>query len=167
MCVRAQLLSHVQFFATPWTTARQAALSMGILPFPPPGDIPDPGIHRTPPSALAGGFFTTEPPGKQCLLHSKYVLLQTSIVTAVLVAQQCPTLCNPMDYNSPGSSVHGILQARILEWVVISSFSRGSSQPRVMNPFFLCLLHWQAGSLPLASPGKLKTLRHTGWPLWG
>ena len=39
------------------------------------------------------------------------------------------TLCNPMDCNLPGSSVHGILQVRILEWVVISS-SRGSSSPR-------------------------------------
>ena len=47
----------------------------------------------------------------------------------VLVAQSCPTLCNPMDYSPPGSSVHGILQARILEWVVIP-FSRGSFQPR-------------------------------------
>ena len=47
----------------------------------------------------------------------------------VLVAQWCPTLCDPMDCSPPGSSVHGILQARILEWVVIS-FSRGSSQPR-------------------------------------
>ena len=47
-----------------------------------------------------------------------------------LVAQSCSTLCNPMDYKPPGSSVHGILQARILEWVAIS-FSRGSSQPRM------------------------------------
>ena len=47
----------------------------------------------------------------------------------VSVTQSCLTLCNPMDYNSPGSSVHGILQAKILEWVAIS-FSRGSSQPR-------------------------------------
>ena len=38
----------------------------------------------------------------------------------VLVAQSCPTLCNPMDYSPPGSSVHGILQAKILEWVAIS-----------------------------------------------
>ena len=45
------------------------------------------------------------------------------------VAQSCPTLCNPVDCSPPGSSVHGILQARILEWVAIS-FSRGSSQPR-------------------------------------
>ena len=45
---------------------------------------------------------------------------------SVLIAQYCLTLCNLMDYNLPGSSVHGILQARILEWVAIP-FSRGPS----------------------------------------
>ena len=45
------------------------------------------------------------------------------------VAQSCPTLCDPMDYSLPGSSVHGIFQARVLEWVAIS-FSRRASQPR-------------------------------------
>ena len=44
-------------------------------------------------------------------------------------AQSCPTLCDPMDCSPPGSSVHGILQARILEQVAMPS-SRGSSQPR-------------------------------------
>ena len=43
--------------------------------------------------------------------------------------QSCPTLCNPMDCSPPGSSVHRILQARILEWVALP-FSRGSSLPR-------------------------------------
>ena len=47
----------------------------------------------------------------------------------VLVAQSCPTLCNHMDCSPPGFSVHGTLQARILEWVAIP-FSRGSSWPR-------------------------------------
>ena len=47
----------------------------------------------------------------------------------VLVAQSCPILCDPMDYNPPGSSVHEILQARIPEWVAVL-FSRGSSRPR-------------------------------------
>ena len=47
----------------------------------------------------------------------------------VLVTQSCPILCNPMDCSPPGSTVHGILQARILERVAII-FSRGSSQPR-------------------------------------
>ena len=52
-----------------------------------------------------------------------------TIVYSVLVVQLCPTLCDPMDCGLPGSSVHGILQARILEWVAIP-FSGGSSQPR-------------------------------------
>ena len=47
----------------------------------------------------------------------------------VLVAQSCPTLCDPLDCSPPGSSVHGILQARTLEWAAIS-FSRVSSQHR-------------------------------------
>ena len=47
----------------------------------------------------------------------------------VLVAQSCLTLCGPMDCSLPGSSIHGSLQARILEWVDMPS-SRGSSQPR-------------------------------------
>ena len=45
------------------------------------------------------------------------------------VAQSCPTLCNSMGYSLSGSSIHGIFQARVLEWVAIS-FSRGSSRPR-------------------------------------
>ena len=45
------------------------------------------------------------------------------------VTQSCPTLCDPMDCGLPGSSVCGIFQARILEWVAIS-FSRGYSQPK-------------------------------------
>ena len=64
-----------------------------------------------------------------------YLLGQQSIapspqhVTIKTVAQSCPTLCDPMDCSSPGSSVHEIFPAKILEWVAIS-FSRGSSQPR-------------------------------------
>ena len=50
----------------------------------------------------------------------------------VLVTQLSPTLCNPMDCSPPGSSVHGILQVRILEWVAIP-FPRGSSHPRYQN----------------------------------
>ena len=51
-----------------------------------------------------------------------------------------------MDCSPPGASVHGILQARILEWVAMPS-SRGSSQPRDRTQ---CLPHWQMSSLPLA-----------------
>ena len=58
-----------------------------------------------------------------------------------------------MHYSPPGSSVRGILQARILEWVAMPS-SKGSSWLRDQTPHLLCLLHWQVGSLPLAQPGE-------------
>ena len=67
--------------------------------------------------------------------------------------QLCPTLCDPMDYSPPVSSVHAILRARILGWVAMPS-TRGSFWPRDRIPSLLDLLHWQAGSLPLAPPGK-------------
>ena len=65
------------------------------------------------------------------------------------VAQSCPTLCDPVDCSLPGSSVHGIFQARILEWVAIS-FSRGSSQPRD-EPWSSALC---ADALPSEPPGS-------------
>ena len=61
-----------------------------------------------------------------------FYLLIFSENESVLVTQLCPALCEPMDRSPPGSSVHGILQARVLEWVAIS-FSRGSSPPRDWN----------------------------------
>ena len=61
-----------------------------------------------------------------------------------LVTQPCPTLWDPLDCSPPSSSVHGIFQARILEWIAISS-SKGSSQPRdqtcvscITGGFFTC-----------------------------
>ena len=56
-------------------------------------------------------------------------LKNTKVKVKVLVAQSCPTLCDLMDCSLPGSSVYGILQARIPQWVAMP-FSRGSSQPR-------------------------------------
>ena len=88
--------------------------------------------------------------------------------------QSCLTLWDPTDCSSPGFSVHRILQARILEWVAMAS-SRGSSWPREWT-WASCLLHWKAGSLPLAPPGKIsevkwKSLSHvrlfvTPWTAW-
>ena len=62
--------------------------------------------------------------------------LETTLMVVkvqVIVSQLCLTLCHPMDCSLPGSSVHGILQARILEWDAIS-FSRASSWPRDQTP---------------------------------
>ena len=67
--------------------------------------------------------------------HSAFFIVQlshpymTTGKTISEVAQSCPTLCDPMDSSLPGSSIHRIFQARVLEWVAIS-FSRGSSWPR-------------------------------------
>ena len=58
------------------------------------------------------------------------IYLTSNEKVKALVTQSCLTLCDPMDCSSPGSSVHGILQARILEWVAIP-FSRESSWPRI------------------------------------
>ena len=114
-----QLFSRVRRFVTLCTVACQAPLSMGFsrqecwneFPCPPLGHFPDPGIE--PPScaspALADRFFNTGLTGKPKV--------------KVKSIQLCLTLCDPLDYT-----VHGILQARILEWVAIL-FSRGSFQP--------------------------------------
>ena len=64
--------------------------------------------------------------------------------------QSCLTLCDPID--PPGSCVHEILQARILEWVAVPS-SRGLLTQE-LNLHLLSLLHWQTGSLSLVPPGK-------------
>ena len=60
--------------------------------------------------------------------HMKRCCTSYTIESESEVAQSCPTLCDPMDCSSPGSSIHGISQARILEGVA-NSFSRGFSQP--------------------------------------
>ena len=66
--------------------------------------------------------------------------LRQILVWLCLVAQLCPTLCDPMDYSPLGSSVHEILQARILKWLAMPS-SRGSSQPRDWTQVS-CLVGW-------------------------
>ena len=71
---------------------------------------------------------------------------------ACLCAQSCPTLCNLMDYSPPGSSVHRVFQAGILEWVAISS-SRVFFPNQGSNLCLLSLLHWQVDSL-LLPPGN-------------
>ena len=103
-------------FAAPWITQTmefsRPEYWSGLL-FPSPGDLPNPGIEPRSP-ALQEDSLPAEPPGKPQL----YQLYECE------VAQSCPTFWDPMDYTD-----HGILQARILEWVALL-ISRGSSQPR-------------------------------------
>ena len=93
--------------------------------------------------------------------HNHWFLIFSMCFTKSL--QLCVTLCNPMDCSPPGSSVHGILQARILEWVAMP-FSRGSSWPRdrtqvsgIAGKFFTIWASWEAPSTmgnPSGNPGK-------------
>ena len=100
----------------------QASLSLGFLrqeywsgvSFPSPGDLPNPGVKPSSLMSLAGEFFTTEPQGRAWWKFSMLCLsnLHTQIYSiggggGGLVAQSCLTLCDPMDWSPPGSSVHG------------------------------------------------------------
>ena len=105
------LVANLCLTETPWTGAHQAPLSMGFprqeywngLPFLSPGALPDPEIE----------------PGSLVLQADLYHLSDQRRPTDSEwseVAQSCPTLRDPMDCSLPGSSVHGISQARVLEW---------------------------------------------------
>ena len=97
------------------------------LPFPFPGDFPKPGIKPRSP-VLQADFLLPVPPRKalkKTLHKDNSYTFSSSEVKSLSHAR----LCNPMDCSPSGSSVHGILQARILEWIAVS-FSRGFSQPK-------------------------------------
>ena len=89
VCMHECVLSHVLLFETPWTIACQALLSIGFfrqeywsgLPFPPSGDLPNPGIQHASLAtlALASRLSTTEPPGKH--FHSVYIYQNTRMYT--------------------------------------------------------------------------------------
>ena len=116
-------------------------------------DLPDPGIKPVSP-ALAGRFFTAEPSKKLCKQEPSWNNRRRLWVSKVkvLVTKSCLTLCNAMDCSPPGSSVRGILQARILEWAVIP-YSRGSSLTQGFNRG---LSHMQRDFLPFELSGKLQ-----------
>ena len=88
MIVKVKLVSRVRLFATPWTVAYQAPLSMGFsrqecwsgLPFPSPGDLPDPGIKPGSP-ALQANALPSEPPGKP-------TLSDTTVLKEISLARQ-------------------------------------------------------------------------------
>ena len=89
------------------------------------------------------------------IFHSLY-----SIYVLCLVAQSCQTLCDPMDRSLPDSSVHGSLQARILEWVAMPS-SRGIFPTQGTNPG---LLHGRWILYPLSHQGSPRILEWVAYP---
>ena len=131
------LLSHfsrVRLCATPWTTAYQASLSMGFSRQEHWSGLPFPSPQL-------------------------YFFSLSSSITCVYdkSLQSCPTLCKLMDCSLPGSSVHGISQARIVEWIAMLSSRRSSWPKDRTRVYLLCLFHLQVDSLPLAPPGKPST----------
>ena len=91
----------------------------------------------------------------ETFIKQKFIINKTCMCAQLL--QLCLTLCDSMNCNPPGSSVYRILQARILQWVAMPSsifLTQESDQ------HFLCLLHWQVGSLPLGPPGKPTIINH-------
>ena len=127
--------SHILLFVTLWTVTCQAPQSMGILlarildwvAMLFSRDLPDARMEPAPrvSPTLVGGSFTSSATWEVLKVWSTGVGESESEV-----AQSCPTLCNPVDCSLPGSSIHGILQARVLEWVAIS-FSRDLLYPGI------------------------------------
>ena len=92
--------------------------------------VPQPGIKLSLP-ALEGKVLTTGLPGKSSVLLIKVQNYVCNMLRACVLSHfSCFQLCNPMDCSSPASSVHGILQARILEWVTMLS-SRDLPDPGI------------------------------------
>ena len=81
------------------------------------------------------------------------IFIQASAVAAAKSLQSCPTLCDPIDSSPPGSSVHGILQARILEWV--ARFPGALPQRRVMWTFPGSHTCWPVGAKGASRPGAM------------
>ena len=86
-------------------------------------------------------------------IHGKNIRYYEYVCMHAKSLQSCPTLGDPTVCSLPGSSVHRLLQARILEGAAMPS-SRESFPTQKSNPRFLHFLIWQVGSLPLAPPGK-------------
>ena len=128
----------LQSCPTPWTIAFQAPLSMGFsrqeywsrLLCTPPGDLPDPGneLMSLISPVLAGGFFTTSATWEALYYVCVCVCVCVCACVSCSVMSDSATPWTVV-HQATVDSVHGILQARIVEWVAIS-FSRGSSRPR-------------------------------------
>ena len=105
---------------------------------------------------LSNHVFYEKRSNSESYIVSSCHIIEVIKASKVLVTQSCPNLCDPMDCIPPGSSVHGILQARTLEWVAVP-FSRGPSWPRnrstsLMSPglagrFFTTSITWEAHTL--------------------
>ena len=141
--LQARILEWVAFpFSRGSSQPRSSAMQVDSLPAEPQGKPKNTGVDSL--SLLQGIFLTQESNQVFCIAGGFLTSWTTKEIPELpkkpnfmimfsSVAQLCLTLCDPMDCSSPGSSVHGIFQARILEWIAMPS-SRGSSQLRDWTP---------------------------------
>ena len=146
-------LNHVQLFATPWTIAHQDSLSMEFprqeyqsgLPFPPPGDLLDPGVEPTSPGspALAGRFFTTEPPGKSLLI----IYLNGHLwLVAMILDSSAVSIVLQLGFN-PVRNMHILLHQYICS--VISIIRSSPSMPGSWARCFLWIVSFNPHNSPV------------------
>ena len=131
--------SRVRLCATAETAAHQAPPSLGFsrqehwsgLPFP-SLSLSDPQRpHGLQPTRLLHPW---DSPGKNTGVGCHFLLQCRKVKSESEIAQLCPTLSDPMDCSPPGSSVHGIFQARVLEWVAIAfSGKEGLDEPKARS----------------------------------
>ena len=142
---------------TLWTVACQVpSVHMGPsrqeywsgLPFPSPGDLPNPGSKPASP-ALAGEFFT---------------ISATWEAAAAKSPQSCPTLCDPIDGSPSGSPVPGILRARTLEWVAISFSNAWKVKVKSISLVRLSATPWTAAHQAPPSMGFSRQEYWSGVP---
>ena len=154
----------------PASLASRLHWQVDSLPLLPPGMPPNPKWGNLPLDFVIPVALSSSDPwaafsdSKSNLISPHDVYFWNNWLCAKLL-QLCTSFWDPMDCSPPGSSVHGILQARILEWVAMPS-SRGSSQPRdgtFCSRDVSCSPYWQVGSLPPAPPsiaGHMLRLNH-------
>ena len=149
-------------FATPWTIAHQTPLSVGFpmqeywsgLPFLSPGDLPDPEIEPAS-SALAGRFFTTEPPWKPPFPSC-----------CCWVAKSCPILCDPKDCGTPGFSVlHHFLEFTQTHdhWVMMPSPFSSCPQSFTASESFPMSQLFVAGGQSITASASVLPVNIQGW----
>ena len=120
-------ICHVRFNASLWVCERDEFL---------------PHLRRMSAAPIQGYGCWWQPEARGTLTFIQWKLIKISGYVSAQSLQLCPTLCNPVDCSLPGSSVHGILLARTVEWVAMPS-SRGSSSS--WDQTHVCCVSWIAG----------------------
>ena len=106
-------------------------------------------------------------PGKRTVVGCHFLLQCMKVKSESEIAQSCPTLSDPMDCSLPGSSIHGIFQARVLEWVAVA-FSMGGLLLLLLSRFShvrLLVTPWTAAYQAPLSMGFSKQEYRSGFPL--